>query len=164
MELREYTFAPMFKKKIYFNLKKLINSQQMDLLDHEQQAKELKELVVEQSATGTIKIGHPAGGKDDFADSLAVASFLATEGQTTGKFEFESALPVKSYGVKTDVDGKAFTAPSPEMLVASGHLAENVMDNSELYGIDPMDGRLKRKDQFEDAEEEEDDGPNFDFG
>jgi hypothetical protein len=164
VELREYTFAPMFKKKIYFNLKKLINSQQMDLLDHEQQAKELKELVVEQSATGTIKIGHPAGGKDDFADSLAVASFLATEGQTTGKFEFESALPVKSYGVKTDVDGKAFTAPSPEMLVASGHLAENVMDNSELYGIDPMDGRLKRKDQFEDAEEEEDDGPNFDFG
>lgn len=165
VELKEYTFTSVFKKKIYFNLKKLVNSQQMDLLDHEQQAKELKELVVEQSATGTIKIGHPAGGKDDFADSLAIASFLATEGQTTGRFEFESALPVKAYGIKVDVDGKAFTAPSPEMLAASGHLPAGVMDNAELYGVDPYDGRFKRKEDFEDPEDGPDeDGPQIDFG
>src|SRR5690606_2777612 len=129
--------------------KKLVHSQQIDLLDHEKQAEELKQLVVEQSATGTIKIGHPASGTDDFADSLAVASFLATEGQTTGKFEFETISSVKTYDIKTDRDGRAFTAPSPEMLVMSGHLPENVMDNSANYGIDPYDGRLKRKEDFE---------------
>lgn len=164
IELKEYTFTPVFKKKIYFNLKKLVHSQQIDLLDHEQQSKEIKELIVEQSATGTIRIGHPAGGHDDFADSLAVASFLATEGQTTGGFEFEAIASVKTHGVKSDINGIAFTAPSPEMLVMSGHLPANVMDNAALYGIDPIDGRLKRREDFEDVEPEEDDGVHIDFG
>lgn len=160
--LQEYTFTPTFKKKIYFNLKRLIHSQQLDLLDQEEQIKELKELQVEQSPTGTIKIGHPAGGKDDYADTLATSAFLATEGQTTGKFEFESAGPIKTYGVKTDVEGKTFMeAPSPDMLVASGHLPENVIDNSSGYGIDPADGKLKRYENFEDADDE--DGPIIDF-
>lgn len=164
VELRENTFTPTFKKKIYFNLKKLVHSQQLDLLDHEQQVKELKELIVEQSTTGTIRIGHPQGGHDDFADSLAVAAFLATEGQTTGAFEFEAVSVVKTHGVKSDVNGVAFSAPSPEMLVSSGHLSANVMDNSALYGIDPVDGRLKRKEDFEDVEDEDDDGIHVDFG
>lgn len=162
VELKENTFTTTFKKKIYFNLKKLIHSQQIDLLDHEQQIKEVKELVVEQSATGTIRIGHPAGGHDDFSDALAVAAFLATEGQTTGAFEFEALAAVKTHGVQTDINGIAFSAPSPEMLVLSGHLPGNVMDNSELYGIDPFDGKLKRKDKFEDPDDE--DGFNVDFG
>lgn len=163
VELREYTFTPTFKKKIYFNLKKLVHSQQLDLLDHEEQLKEIKALVVEQSATGTIRIGHPPGGHDDYSDATAVASFLATEGQTTGAFEFEAVAVVKTHGVKTDVNGIAFTAPSPEMLVMSGHLPVNVSDNSELYGIDPTDGRLKKKEDFEDPEDG-DDGFQVDFG
>lgn len=160
--LQEYTFSPKFKKQIYFNLKKLVHSQQLDLLDHDLQARELKELVVEQSATGTIKIGHPAAGSDDFADALAVASFLATEGQTTGKFEFESVTGAKTYGIKTDKQGNAFTAPSPDMLVASGHLPENVMDNSSQYGIDPEDGKLKRRENFINGDDD-DDGIHFMF-
>jgi hypothetical protein len=157
VELKEYTFSPTFKKKIYFNLKKLVHSQQLDLLDHDLQLKEIKELIVEQSATGTIRIGHPAGGHDDFADALAVASYLATEGQTMGAFEFEAVSIIKTHGVKSDVNGIAFTAPSPEMLVASGHLGANIMDNSSSYGIDPVDGRLKKLDDFEDADDDEDD-------
>lgn len=165
VELKEYTFTPTFKKKIYFNLKKLVHSQQIDLLDHEEQLKEIKALVVEQSATGTIRIGHPPGGHDDYADSTAVATFLATEGQTNGAFEFEAVSMVKTHGIKTDVFGNAFSAPSPEMLVMSGHLPGNVMDNSELYGIDPVDGRLKRRDAFEDDQEDpDDDGMCVDFG
>lgn len=163
VELKENTFTPTFKKKIYFNFKKLIHSQQIDLLDHEEQMKEIKALIVEQSATGTIRIGHPPGGHDDYADALAVASYLATEGQTLGAFEFESVAVVKTHGVKSDINGVAFSAPSPEMLVASGHLGSNVIDNSELYGIDPVDGRLKRKDEFED-EIDDDDGLHIDFG
>lgn len=165
VELKEYTFTPTFKKKIYFNLKKLVHSQQVDLLDHEQQIKEIKELIVEQSATGTIRIGHPAGGHDDFADALAVAAFLATEGQTAGAFEFEAVSAIKTHGVRADINGIAFSAPSPEMLVSSGHLASNVTDNSALYGIDPVDGRLKKREDFEDgAEGEEEDGIHLDFG
>lgn len=163
VELKEYTFTPTFKKKIYFNFKKLVHSQQIDLLDHEEQVKEIKALVVEQSATGTIRIGHPPGGHDDYADALAVATFLATEGQTTGAFEFEAVSMVKTHGIKTDVHGNAFSAPSPEMLVMSGHLPGNVMDNSELYGIDPADGRLKRRENFEDPEEDDEDGIHLDF-
>lgn len=163
VELKEYTFTPTFKKKIYFNLKKLVHSQQIDLLDHEEQVKEIKALVVEQSGTGTIRIGHPPGGHDDYADSLAVSAFLATEGQTTGAFEFEAVAAIKTHGVITDVNGIAFTAPSPDMLTMSGHLPANVMDNSELYGIDPYDGKLKRRDDFEDSEDDDDDGMHISF-
>jgi len=161
--LREYTFSAKFKKQIYFNLKKLIHSQQLDLLDHELQAKELKELIVEQSATGNIKIGHPAAGSDDFADSLAVSTFLATEGQSKGKFEFEALGGGKDYGIQTDANGVAFKAPSADMLVSSGHLAENIMDNSALYGKDPVDGKLKRREDFIGGDDD-DDSAHFSFG
>lgn len=165
VELRENTFTPTFKKKIYFNLKKLVHSQQLDLLDHEQQVKEMKELIVEQSATGLIRIGHPAGGHDDFSDALAEAAFLATEGQTTGAFQFESVSVVKTHGVKSDINGTAFSAPSPDMLVMSGHLGSEVSDNSALFAIDPVDGRLKRREDFEDAEDpDDDDDVQVDFG
>lgn len=163
IELKENTFTPTFKKKIYFNLKKLVHSQQIDLLDHDDQIKEIKELVVEQAATGTIRIGHPAGGHDDFSDAVAVAAFLATEGQTAGAFEFETVATVKTYDVKTDVNGTAFSAPSPEMMVASGHLPSNVSDNSALYSIDPADGRLKRKEDFEDEVNDDEDGVQISF-
>lgn len=162
--LQEHPFNNTFKKKIYFNLKKLIHSQQIDLLDEEQQIKELKELVVEQSATGTIKIGHPAGGKDDYADSLAIATFLATEGQTTGKFEFETVTAAKTYGVRTDSEGRAFSAPSIDMLTLGGYLPATAYDNTGMYGIDPSDGKLKRKSDFMDQTGEDDDPFQVDFG
>lgn len=167
LELKEYTFTPVFKKKIYFNLKKLVNSQQIDLLDHETQAKELKELIVEQTATGTIRIGHPAGGHDDYADALAISAMLATEGQTLTKFEFSTSNSVRSYGVQTDVAGRAFQAPSPDLLVLSGHLPSGTMDNAGSYGVDPMDGRFKLLTKFieaEDPDDSDDAGGSFDFG
>ncbi len=157
--LEESVFTPTFKKKIYFNLKKLVHSQQLDMLDNATQTKEIKELIVEVAASGTIKIGHPTGGSDDFSDSLAIASFYATEGQSTGKFAFDTSTPVKSYGVKSDVNGTAFTAPSADMLVQSGHLTANVVDNSDLYVRDPETGKLVRSTTLED----DDDGPCFSF-
>lgn len=159
--LEESTFSPTFKKKIYYNLRKLIHSQQIDLLDNEIQTKEIKELIVEVAPSGTIKIGHPTGGSDDFSDSLAVATFYATEGQTTGKFIFDSSISVKSYGVETDVNGISFNAPSTDMLVQSGHLGLNVSDNSELYIQDPQTGKLVKREVLE--EEELDDGSQFIF-
>lgn len=154
--LEEYTFNPNFKKKIYFNLKKLTHSQQIDLLDNEIQTKEIKELIVEQSNAGSIRIGHPAGGTDDFADSLAIASYLATEGVNNG-LKSDMEMSSENYGIKTDVNGNAFAAPSPDMLAMDKRYDDydQVVDNASLYKKDPETGKLKR---IEDIEDEVDDG------
>lgn len=160
--LKEYTFTPAFKKKIYFNLKKLIHSQQADLLDNEVQTRELKELIVEQSGTGQIRIGHPSGGTDDYADALAVSAFLATEEVGTGIFEVVSGASGQTYGVPVDSLGRAIgKAPSADMLVQSGHLAESVMDNAEEFVRDPKNNKLVRRVDFED--DEADDSSQFVF-
>ena len=160
VNLKEYVFTPAFKKKIYWNLKKLIHSQQVDLLDNEIQTRELKELIVEQGQSGNIKIGHPAGGTDDFADSLAVSAYLATQEVGQGIFEVITGAAGQDYGIATDSQGRAFKGPSPDMLVSSGHLPENVMDNSSEFAKDPKTGQLKR---IEDIEDEADDGAQFVF-
>jgi hypothetical protein len=160
VNLKEYTFTPVFKKKIYWNLKKLVHSQQADLLDNEIQTRELKELVVEQGQSGNIRIGHPNGGTDDFADSLAVSAFLATQEIGTGVFEVVTSS-TNTYGVTTDSQGRAVgKAPSPELLVQSGHLPENVMDNSDGFVKHPVTGKLVRR---EDLDDDDSDGPQFAF-
>jgi hypothetical protein len=159
--LVERVFTPAFKKKIYFNLKKLVHSQQIDLLDNEIQTRELKELVVEQNSTGNIRIGHPNGGSDDYADALAISAFMATEALGQGQFDFQATGPVKDYGVRTDINGRAFTAPSAELLVQSGHLPEMVADNSDGFRKNPLTGKLERDDDENDIDET--DGTHFDF-
>lgn len=164
--LKEYTFTSEFKKKIYFNLKKAIHSQQADFLDNEIQTKELKELIVEQSATGNIRIGHPSGGSDDFATSLAISAYLATQDVSTGQFEFVSQMSAAIHGIQTDKNGIAFKAPSTDLLVQSGHLAESVTDNSGSFTKDPLTGKLKKKEDLDDEDiddEDIDDGTNFVF-
>lgn len=161
VNLKEYVFTPVFKKKIYWNLKKLIHSQQIDLLDNEIQTRELKELIVEQGQSGNIKIGHPTGGTDDFADSLAVSAYLATQEIGQGQFEVVTGASGNTYGVSIDNQGRAFKAPSTDMLVQSGHLSENVMDNSEEFAKDPKTGKLVRKEDLDD--EDVDDGVQFVF-
>lgn len=160
--LQEYTFTPDFKKKIYFNLKKLVNSQQIDLLDLDIQTRELKELMVEQTSTGHIKIGHPNGGSDDYATSLAISSYLATQGLSADHFNFDSSIQIKSYGLDTDVNGVSYKAPSIDLLVQSGHLAEAVTDNSDQYQTDPKTGKLVRIEDTDD-DDRDDDGSSFTF-
>lgn len=150
--LEEHTFNPTFKKKIYFNMKKLIHSQGIDLLDNLIQTKEIKELVVEQTSTGTIKIGHPAGGSDDFADSTAIAAYLAAQDAGAG-FKTEIAMPTKDYGIKVDLKtGAAFTAPSPEMIANDVRFSEysNVVDNSDSYKKHPETNKLTHVKELED--------------
>jgi hypothetical protein len=160
--LKEYTFTPVFKRKIYANLKKLFHSTQADILDNEIQTKELKELVVEQSGTGMIRIGHPNGGSDDYADSLAISAFLATEEVSMGQFNFDSSFGRKDYGIRRDITGRALAAPSPDMLVDSGHLSVNIEDNASDFIKDPITGKLKRIDE-DDEVSEKDEGFHFDF-
>lgn len=146
--LVEKTFTNTFKKKIYFNLKRLINSQQLDLLDHEKLLKELKEINVTQTGSGQIKIGHPPGGSDDYADSLAIAAFEAVEmaGKLGADMDRDIIAPDNPYDIATDIYGRAFTAPSPTML-------------GEIYGYEIIDNSFDALDL--DDEEEEDENSGF---
>lgn len=158
ISLVEKTFTLTFKKQIYFNLKRLIHSQQIDLLDHEKLAKEIKELVIEQTGSGQIRIGHPPGGSDDYSDSTAISAYLAVESAGQMGYSFEVATR-ESYGVKTDVNGKTFVAPPPEILAESYGYA--VIDNSADYVKDPKTGKLVRRDDDEDADSDDEEGPQF---
>jgi hypothetical protein len=91
---------------------------------------------------------------------LAVAAFLATQEVGQGIFEVITGAAGETYGVTVDNQGRAFKAPSPDMLVTSGHLPENVMDNSSEFAKDPKTGKLMR---IEDIDEETDDGSQFVF-
>ena len=125
-----------------------MHSQQIDLIDNPIQTKEIKELIVEQSATGTIKISHPGGGTDDFADSLAIASYLVTEAAGSSSLKADFNIAERHYGIKTDINGVAFTAPSPEMI--SDTLGHPVQDNAHEYIKHPETGQLVKREDFED--------------
>lgn len=161
LTLVECVFTPQYKKKIYFNLKKLFHAQQVDLLDLELQTKELKELVVEQAATGNIRIGHPSGGSDDYSDAFAISAYQATEEVGNGQFDFHQGGG-KTYGIQEDINGITFKAPSTDQLVKSGHLSSSVIDNSSQFVKDPITGKLRRIED-DDDEDEIDDGTNFSF-
>jgi hypothetical protein len=152
--LVEKTFTLTFKKQIYYNLKRLIHSQQIDLLDHERLPTELKALVIEQTGSGQIRVGHPPGGSDDYADSTAISAFLAVESAGQVGYSMETTLDDNTnHGIKTDINGRAFTAPAPGML--SEAFGYSVNDNSHEFIKDPVTGRLKRA---EDPKDEDDDG------
>lgn len=147
--LIEQTFTNTYKKKIYYNLKNAIHSNTLDILDHPQTFTELKQLQVEQSSTGTIKIGHPVGGKDDHADSLAMAVYLAMEGKTLTEFGI-AGLDSSDYGVRVDSTGRALDAPSAEMV--GGVQGIQVTDNTGEYYQDE-DGKWKKVDEEGDEED-----------
>lgn len=146
--LVERTFTNTFKKKIYFNLKRLINAQQIDLLDHDKLIRELKEINVSQTGTGQIKIGHPTGGSDDYADATAISAWEAIEMSNkllSDLGDIDVMAGDNDYNIPLDIYGNAFVAPSPEMLGA-------------IYGAEIIDNSL----DFLDEEEEDDVSSGFD--
>lgn len=160
MVLEERTFTNTLKHKIYWNLRKLIHDESIDLLDNPKQTKELKELVVERTGSNTIKIGHPSLGSDDYADSLAMATYLVVEEINNGEFNFDSHASGQKYGIQIDTEGRSFQAPSPEILSMSGHFGAEVMDNTSSYTLDPDTGKLVHCDVLE---SDEGDGMHFLF-
>ena len=155
VNLIEGTFTNIYKRKIYFGLKRLIHSQQIDLLDIPLLAKEIKELQVEQSPSGQIKIGHPQGGNDDLATVTAVASYVALE--NAGLVQFANGGEMASgntYGIITDVTGRSYQAPAPEMLHRYQGFG-NVVDNLSEFVKDPITGKLKHISEVENAQDSE---------
>jgi len=149
MTLVEKPFTNVFKRQIYFNLKNLIHNQRIDLLDHEIMRSEIKQLQVEQTATGTVKIGHPPGGKDDCADSLAIATFIVSENLNKMQVSMTEWAGMEG-AVKVDSrTGRALVAPSPATLAAD-YFNKDFVDNSGLYEKDEKTGRLKKSDDDDD--------------
>jgi hypothetical protein len=154
--LQEETFTNTFKKKIYYNFKSAIHSNTIDLLDHPETITEIKQLQVEQSATGTIKIGHPIGGSDDFSDSAAVALYKATNGEALADLGDFSMSPYQD--IRTDASGRAIDAPTAEMV---GQLqGMRVIDNIGDFYKDE-DGNWKKVSEME--EEDDEGGGSFSF-
>lgn len=146
--LEEMTFTNTYKKKIYYNLKNLIHSNTLDLLDHEMTQTELKQLQVEQSSTGTIKIGHPVGGHDDFADSLAVSCYEAMEGKAMTEFGI-AGLENEESKVRVDATGRAIDAPTAEMVAQVQGVG--FIDNTGEYYKDE-NGKWQKSEENDDDE------------
>jgi hypothetical protein len=162
INLVENTFSLPYKRKIYFALKRLIHNQNIDLLDVPLLSKEIKELQVEQTPNGQIRIGHPQGGSDDLSDALAVATFAALEKSGTINIIMGEIAGSGNSLVKTDIYGKAFTAPSFDMLGGYSGF-DKVLDNSSDWVKDPNSGKMVKKDQLEEEDSPNTDGPNFLF-
>lgn len=161
ISLIENTFSLPYKRKIYFSLKRLIHNQNISLLDEPILHKEIKELQVEQTPTGQIRIGHPPRGTDDAADALAVAAHASLEKSgTMGLVNGELVLG-NDFQVKTDMFGKAFTAPSPEML--ADFMGTRFYDNSREWTKDPETGKMVKVSELEDADIIGTDGADFIF-
>lgn len=150
--LVENTFTQNYKKQIYFNLKSLIHNQKVDLLDHQLQITEIKQLQVEQTSTGSIRIGHPPGGHDDCADALAIACYILVKTMSDVGMDF-GEVAGNTYGIQLDQHGKTFVAPPPDMLFPQ------IDDNSSLYERDPKTGEY----HLIEDDDDDDDGPNFSF-
>lgn len=139
VKLSEKPFTNTFKKQIYFNLKKVIHNQQIDILDDQLQLNEIRQLQVEQTNTGLVRIGHPPGGHDDCSDALSIATFVATEAMNSGNAEMgEFAVGSVSQTPVDPMTGKAFRAPDAEML---GEVyGSEIVDNSGDWEYDKESG------------------------
>lgn len=162
VSLTENTFTIPYKRKIYFGLKRLINNQQLDLLDIPLLSKEIKELKVEQTATGQVKIGHPPGGSDDLADAIAVACYKALEKAGMVGMAMGDLAPMEVGGVRIDATGRAFTAPPVDILQKYNGFAY-AHDNSGEFAKDPKTGKWVHKSELDDEGPEGSGGADFVF-
>ena len=162
INLVENTFSLPYKRKIYFGLKRLIHNKNIDLLDIPLVSKELKELQVEQTPTGQIRIGHPMGGSDDLSDAVAVATFSALKKAGSMGMAFAEVASAVDSRIKTDMTGKAFVAPSIDMLHSYKGFA-NAMDNSHEYKYDPETKKYIKIEEIEENGIPGSEGPDFSF-
>lgn len=162
LTLIENPFTNNFKKLIYYNLKSLVHNVKVDLLDNPINIMEIKQLKVEQSSTGTVRIGHPIGGHDDAASVTAVGAYLLVNNINKGGMIDQSEIAGSDYGLMLDAGGKTITqAPSAEML---GEMyGDPVENNASQYRYDPETGEYKLIEEDEDEDRNGEIGGDFIF-
>ena len=67
------TFSSKSKQELYQTLKRVMESREVVLPDHERLVHELSSLQYDFTQHGILRVEHPPGGRDDFADALALA-------------------------------------------------------------------------------------------
>ena len=67
------TFSSKSKQQLYQTLKRVIESRELALPDHERLVHELTSLQYDFTRHGVLRVEHPPGGRDDFPDALALA-------------------------------------------------------------------------------------------
>jgi hypothetical protein len=89
--LQEVTFTQQSKADIYGTLRTLIVDRKIELLDHSELLKELRQLELELLPGGMARVGHPSrhGAHDDYADVVAL----------TSKQLYEMRIPGIHFGV-----------------------------------------------------------------
>lgn len=157
LEVIEATFSNPFKHKIYYNLKNLVLNKTIDLLDDSELITELEQIRVERSPTGTLKIGHPPGGKDDRADALALAAFQTRKLCERFNSDLVEMVIKKDYNIQVDKrTGLAVTAPSVEMLAGTHGMPADAMDTTDLVRRNPKTGEYELI--IDDEDDLDDDG------
>jgi hypothetical protein len=86
MPVKEIPFTTQSKADIYGTLRTLIIDHRIELLDHPESLKELRQLEVELMPGGLVRVGHPtrAGAHDDYADVIALASYVLVGAKMPG--------------------------------------------------------------------------------
>jgi hypothetical protein len=152
VNLIETPFTNTFKKQIYYNLKQMIHNLKIDLLDNHINISEIKQLKVEQTSTGLVRIGHPPGGHDDCADVTAISTYILAMNMNKGGV-LDVAEIAGDFGMDYNPDANTISqAPSAEMLGAM--YGYEIFNNSAMYVRDPKDGQMKRYDEMEEADED----------
>jgi hypothetical protein len=109
------------KSMAYVETEPLFATGRIRLLDHPQLLRELKLLERRPRAGGKALVDHPAGGHDDFANSLCLAAALATRHRPmpwSGP-----ALPPGAIHVGTPPGGTARTAPGQVPMIREGRVS-----------------------------------------
>lgn len=86
VRLEEVPFTNSSKADMYGTLRQQIVDREIELLEHPELLKELRQLELERLPGGSIRIGHPnrAGAHDDYADVVALATKHAFEKKVVG--------------------------------------------------------------------------------
>src|SRR5207249_7429697 len=70
-----YREAEADKSAAFLELEPLFAQGRIELLDHAQLARELRNLERRPLAGGKVRVDHPRGGHDDYANALALAAY-----------------------------------------------------------------------------------------
>ena len=132
--LEQFVFSQKSKVFIYNNFKSLVNSYEVEIINHRILVSELK--MLEQIVNGNkISIGHPSAGAigDDHSDALALALYEAVNDQSGGMISSNEGGSYADFGDdeftigKRDmITGKLSIAPGPNEFIKLANRPEDL--------------------------------------
>jgi len=94
-KINPVAFTNESKQEMYQALKRCLEDKELSLPDHGRLVHELTALEYDFTPTGKLKVEHPPGGHDDFADAVALANLARVKTTTSGLRRRTSTGPTK---------------------------------------------------------------------